>query len=112
MLKRDDHYRPSVRIGVDTGGTFTDFVRLSASGLVVDKRRSTPDDPSRTISGRHRRRYAPYGARGGKPGGRGRNTLIRGGKIQKLPGKVELRLRRGDRLRIETPGGGGYGLAP
>lgn len=56
-----------------------------------------------------RRRRAPYGALGGQPGGRGRNTLIRDGQAQALPGKVEMRLRPGDRLRIETPGGGGYG---
>jgi N-methylhydantoinase B/oxoprolinase/acetone carboxylase alpha subunit len=56
-----------------------------------------------------RRRYAPYGAHGGGAGGRGRNTLVRNGKEQPLPGKVQLQLRTGDRLRIETPGGGGYG---
>jgi N-methylhydantoinase B/oxoprolinase/acetone carboxylase alpha subunit len=56
-----------------------------------------------------RRRRGPYGAQGGKPGGRGKNTLIRDGREETLPGKVELRLRPGDRLRIETPGGGGYG---
>jgi len=58
-----------------------------------------------------RRRYAPYGARGGGPGGRGRNTLVRDGREQTLPSKVQLQLRTGDRLRIETPGGGGYGKA-
>ena len=56
-----------------------------------------------------RRRGAPYGAQGGKSGGRGRNTLVRDGREEALPGKVERRLRAGDRLRIETPGGGGYG---
>ena len=56
-----------------------------------------------------RRRGAPYGARGGQPGASGRNTLIRDGREQPLPGKVQLQLRAGDRLRIETPGGGGYG---
>jgi N-methylhydantoinase B/oxoprolinase/acetone carboxylase alpha subunit len=56
-----------------------------------------------------RRRSAPYGARGGRPGGRGRNTLVRKGRAEKVPGKVELKLRKGDRLRIESPGGGGYG---
>ena len=56
-----------------------------------------------------RRRRPPYGARGGSPGGRGRNTLIRDGREQPLPGKIQLDLRAGDRLRIETPGGGGYG---
>ena len=56
-----------------------------------------------------RRRFPPYGARGGGPGGRGRNTLVRQGREKRLPGKVQLELRPGDRLRIETPGGGGYG---
>src|SRR5580765_3801537 len=39
----------SVRLGIDTGGTFTDFVRLGPDGLTVHKLRSTPDDPSRAI---------------------------------------------------------------
>jgi len=37
------------RIGVDTGGTFTDFVCWSEKGMVVHKLRSTPADPSRAI---------------------------------------------------------------
>ena len=49
---------------------------------------------------------------GGGPGARGRNVLIRDGVEELLPGKIELRLRPGDRLRIETPGGGGYGKVP
>ncbi len=56
-----------------------------------------------------RRRLAPYGVRGGGPGGVGRNTLIRDGKEHPLPGKVQITLKAGDRLRVETPGGGGYG---
>ena len=56
-----------------------------------------------------RRRGAPYGAAGGGPGKSGRNILIRDGREETLPGKIQLQLRRGDRLRIETPGGGGYG---
>ena len=36
-------------MGVDTGGTFTDFVRSGDDGLYVDKRRSTPADPSDAI---------------------------------------------------------------
>ncbi len=59
-----------------------------------------------------RRVTAPYGAQGGEPGACGRNTLIRAGVERALPGKVEIRLEPGDRLRIETPGGGGYGPAP
>jgi N-methylhydantoinase B/oxoprolinase/acetone carboxylase alpha subunit len=58
-----------------------------------------------------RRIRPPYGAAGGEPGACGRNTLIRDGVETPLPGKVQLQLRKGDRLRIETPGGGGYGRA-
>jgi N-methylhydantoinase B/oxoprolinase/acetone carboxylase alpha subunit len=64
-----------------------------------------------------RRRGRPYGAAGGEPGQSGRNTLIRASgrpasaaKEETLPGKVELQLHPGDRLRIETPGGGGFGV--
>jgi N-methylhydantoinase B/oxoprolinase/acetone carboxylase alpha subunit len=56
-----------------------------------------------------RRVRRPYGALGGEPGSAGRNVLIRDGVEHVLPGKTEIRLRSGDRLRIETPGGGGYG---
>jgi N-methylhydantoinase A/oxoprolinase/acetone carboxylase beta subunit len=41
--------RPSGRIGVDTGGTFTDLVLLNDDRLEVHKVRSTPDDPARGI---------------------------------------------------------------
>jgi N-methylhydantoinase A len=40
----------SVRVGVDTGGTFTDFVFAAGGELRVFKIASTPDDPSRAIS--------------------------------------------------------------
>jgi N-methylhydantoinase B/oxoprolinase/acetone carboxylase alpha subunit len=56
-----------------------------------------------------RRRGRPYGSAGGDAGQSGTNALIRDGQSKPLPGKVELQLRAGDRLRIETPGGGGYG---
>jgi N-methylhydantoinase B len=52
-----------------------------------------------------RRRHAPPGAEGGAPGAPGRDTL----NGEPLPGKVTGTLRAGDRLRIETPGGGGHG---
>ncbi|HEY6359175.1 MAG TPA: hydantoinase/oxoprolinase family protein [Vicinamibacterales bacterium] len=38
-----------LRLGIDTGGTFTDLVELGPDGLSVHKLRSTPDDPSRAI---------------------------------------------------------------
>jgi N-methylhydantoinase B len=55
-----------------------------------------------------RRRHAPRGAAGGEPGARGRDLL----DDVELPGKVTGTLRAGQRLRIETPGGGGFGPAP
>jgi N-methylhydantoinase B len=57
-----------------------------------------------------RRRIAPGGAAGGSPGARGRNLLRRiEGRLEELPAKVQGRLAAGETVRIETPGGGGYG---
>jgi N-methylhydantoinase B len=55
-----------------------------------------------------RRRHAPRGADGGEPGRAGRN-LLNGDELEP---KTSGTLRRGDRLRIETPGGGGDGRPP
>jgi N-methylhydantoinase B len=52
-----------------------------------------------------RRRHAPPGADGGEPGACGRNLL----DGAELPPKSIGDLHAGQRLRIETPGGGGYG---
>jgi N-methylhydantoinase B len=52
-----------------------------------------------------RRRHAPAGARGGEPGAPGHDEL----DGEPLPGKTAGTLRAGQRLRIETPGGGGFG---
>jgi N-methylhydantoinase B len=54
-----------------------------------------------------RRRHAPRGAEGGDPGTPGRNLL----DGRELPSKSIGDLAPGQRLRIETPGGGGYGGA-
>jgi len=71
-----------------------------------------------------RRTRAPYGLEGGAPAGPGRNTWIKQGReedgdtlVSDLPGareiniggKATIRMGKGDRLRIETPGGGGWG---
>ncbi len=61
-----------------------------------------------TLTG-ERRRHAPYGLAGGQPGTPGHNTLIRDGATRDLPGKTTLVLRPGDVIRVETPGGGGWG---
>jgi N-methylhydantoinase B len=58
-----------------------------------------------------RRRIPPYGLAGGRPGKTGRNLIFRaGGRIKELPGKCSFEAAAGDAVRIETPGGGGWGL--
>ena len=59
-----------------------------------------------------RRTTRPYGLEGADAGQSGRNLLKRAGEIdfQELPGSTQLTVQPGDRLRIETPGGGGYGV--
>ncbi|HEX2553029.1 MAG TPA: hydantoinase B/oxoprolinase family protein [Microvirga sp.] len=52
----------------------------------------------------------PYGLDGGQPGWGGHLTVTRDGVAQELPPKViGFELRRGDVVRMETPGGGGHG---
>jgi N-methylhydantoinase B len=56
-----------------------------------------------------RRRHAPYGLHGGDKGLRGRDHVIRRGRAQAIASKGSWQLEAGNRVRIETPGGGGYG---
>ena len=57
-----------------------------------------------------RRTRGPYGLSGGSDGARGRTIIIRqDGSEEEIPGKTSVRLRAGDRVRIESPGGGGWG---
>lgn len=56
-----------------------------------------------------RRRLAPYGLAGGLQGQCGANWLVRDGERTPLPGKVRFQAQPGDRLIVETPGGGGWG---
>jgi len=56
-----------------------------------------------------RRSRGPYGVQGGDDGTPGRNSIRHEGEIRELPGKFTARLHPGDVLRIETPGGGGWG---
>lgn len=58
-----------------------------------------------------RRSVPPWGLSGGHDGGTGSNTLITAdGQTQQLPAKTTISVQAGDRIRIETPGGGGWGL--
>ncbi|HZI94444.1 MAG TPA: hydantoinase B/oxoprolinase family protein [Patescibacteria group bacterium] len=56
-----------------------------------------------------RRRLAPWGLAGGRPGASGRDLLTRAGQVETLPGKFRRQVASGDVLTIETPGGGGWG---
>jgi N-methylhydantoinase B len=57
-----------------------------------------------------RRSRGPYGLAGGADGAPGRTLIIRrDGSAEEIPGKTSVRLRSGERVRIESPGGGGWG---
>ncbi len=56
-----------------------------------------------------RREIPPKGARGGGPGAPGRNLVYTQSRWHRVPAIHQARLKKGDRVRIETPGGGGYG---
>ena len=56
-----------------------------------------------------RRLRQPYGIHGGEPGACGVNTIKRGESSEKVAGKYTAALETGDRVLIETPGGGGWG---
>jgi N-methylhydantoinase B/oxoprolinase/acetone carboxylase alpha subunit len=55
-------------------------------------------------------KFPPFGLDGGMPAALSRLTLTRDGKVQELPSKVtNLMVRKGDIVRLETSGGGGFG---
>lgn len=58
-----------------------------------------------------RRTRGPYGLHGGGAGAGGRDEVVRGGKADAIAGRTRLELAPGERLRIRTPGGGGYGAS-
>ncbi len=56
---------------------------------------------------------APYGLAGGEPGARGAQRVVRtSGEVFELGAIAGCAVATGDRLIVETPGGGGYGPAP
>ena len=92
--------RHSLRIGSGGAGTFR-----GGDGVVRELRAL---EPSRLSVISERRRHAPQGSQGGEPGAPGRNFL----NGEELPAKATRDLAAGDVVRIETPGGGGFGALP
>jgi 5-oxoprolinase (ATP-hydrolysing) len=96
-------WRFSIRRGSGGRGAFRggdglvreiEFLRPLTLSLLTNRR------------GEHR----PWGSHGGEPGAAGRNLLIHpDGTKEELPAWVTRAVQPGDRLRIETPGGGGWG---
>jgi 5-oxoprolinase (ATP-hydrolysing) len=63
-----------------------------------------------SILSQRRGPYAPPGLHGGEAGQLGMNTLIRSsGEVSHLGSAAQISIQTGDRIRIETPGGGGWG---
>lgn len=56
-----------------------------------------------------RRKFRPYGLAGGDAGAAGRTMLASEGHARELPGKCSVSAKQGDVIRVETPGGGGWG---
>jgi N-methylhydantoinase B len=57
-----------------------------------------------------RRSRGPWGLAGGAEGAPGLAFITRtDGSVEQMPGKFSTRLRKGERVRIETSGGGGFG---
>jgi N-methylhydantoinase B len=59
-----------------------------------------------------RRSRGPWGLAGGADGAPGKTFVVRrDGSVEPMPAKFSTRLRKGERITIETPGGGGWGPA-
>ena len=57
-----------------------------------------------------RRKRGPYGLGGGQDGQPGKTVVIRvDGSREQIASKTSVRLKKGDRVRVETPGAGGHG---
>jgi N-methylhydantoinase B len=67
--------------------------------------------PATVTFNTERRRIPPYGLHGGESGSPGMNCIIRDGESRTVPAKHTEVVESGDRIVIDTPGGGGYGKA-
>jgi N-methylhydantoinase B len=66
-----------------------------------------------------RRKFRPYGLAGGEPGAAGKAIMLLGScgahtavRAEELRTKSSVQAKKGDVIRIETPGGGGWGIEP
>ena len=77
-------------------------------GIIRSYEAIEPDTQIKLLS--ERRKNSPYGLKGGRIGKKGIDTLIplKGSK-RKLKGKDSVILSSGDKVVVETPGGGGWG---
>jgi N-methylhydantoinase B len=56
-----------------------------------------------------RRMFGPWGLAGGAGGAQGKASVIHtGGAVEEMPGKFSTRLKKGERIKIESPGGGSW----
>jgi N-methylhydantoinase B len=78
-------------------------LRAGGDGLIREYQFLAPAQVSLLTE---RRRHRPWGIQGGMPGQAGENRL----NGARLPAKVALSVKAGDRLEIRTPGGGGFGV--
>ncbi len=79
-------------------------------GLGVVRALSVLDHDARVSVQSDRRRFRPYGLHGGQPGQAGHNAIVdAAGHARDCPGKATVTLGPGERIVIETPGGGGWG---
>lgn len=91
-------------IRADSGGT-----GKYGGGCGAIRRFQFLDTMSVNILSSHRL-FPPFGLAGGEPGEIGINLLSQiGGAQEVLAGQSQFEVRAGDKLQIETPGGGGYG---
>jgi len=81
-----------------------------SAGILSERRAFGAGERARSLLLAHARVAEPLGMAGGGNGQRGRNLLITAaGKVVSLGGKNTVQLHKGDRIRIETPGGGAWG---
>jgi N-methylhydantoinase B/oxoprolinase/acetone carboxylase alpha subunit len=90
----------------DTGGSGT-----FRGGLgIVREYEMLAESASINVRG-DRAKFAPGGVHGGQDGSKSRYLLVESGGEREIPSKYSAQIRRGERLRVTTPGGGGYGPA-